>query len=260
MFTPRLASTRQSYFTCIIMFCPTGKLIRVLFILTSGIPYPNPIPQPLHTRSNKVKICLDSNTFKDTHHLDRKLDNPLGQLGQGRVCEPCGMRVGVWSTPTLHHRVKATAEGTDFLPHRRDSTEGRSTGREHISPLSDKSSVWHVSALPGLSLHSPIEVRHTTASRDMPPLSTLATVGTSRAQEVISFLEPSRLTVVRPALRCVAGSRPRHQEMRVHWMRITIRDCNTPSGGAWRPRTACCASIWGCVVIICFGTRHLCTT
>ena len=123
-----------------------------------------------------------------------------------------------------------------------------------------KAAFWHVSALPGLSLHSPIEVRHTTASRDMPPLSTLATVGTSRAQEVISFLEPSRLTVVRPALRCVAGSRPRHQEMRVHWMRITIRDCNTPSGGAWRPRTACCASIWGCVVIICFGTRHLCTT
>ena len=38
----------------------------------------------------------DSNTFKDTHHLDRKLDNPLGQRRPGRVCRPCGMRVGVY--------------------------------------------------------------------------------------------------------------------------------------------------------------------
>ena len=242
-----------------------GKANKGTFHFNIRLQYPY-IPHTAYPKAHtpdptNLKICLDSNTFKDTHHLDRTLEHPpLGQRRPGRVCEPCGMRVGVWSTPTLHHRVKATAEGTDFLSHRRDSTEGRSTGREHISPLSDKSRFWHVSALPGLSLHSPIEVRHTTASRDMPPLSTLATVGISRAQEVISFLEPSRLTVVRPALRCVAGSRPRHQEMRVHWMRITIRDCNTPSGGAWRPRTACCASIWGCVVIICFGTRHLCTT
>jgi len=56
MFTPRLASTRQSFFTCIIMFCPTGKLIRVLFILTSDYnthTYPNRIPQGSHTRFYK---------------------------------------------------------------------------------------------------------------------------------------------------------------------------------------------------------------
>ena len=112
MFTPRLASTRQSYFTCIIMFCPTGKLIRVLFILTSGIPYPNPIPQPLHTRSNKGQNMSRLKYVQGYSSSGSNIGQPIGTASAKVGCvnlAVCGLGYGRRRPSTIASRQQPRA-------------------------------------------------------------------------------------------------------------------------------------------------------